>query len=63
MGDDLQTKLAEKAVNDFKISIDFYRMEYSENLRTLFNEFGYLLLARFSFGEYLDIPEIDVNNH
>ena len=59
IGSDWQVELIDRAVNDFKITIDFYRMEYSEDLRTLFNEFGYLLLCRLSYGGYLDIPIID----
>lgn len=63
IGNDSQAKLIEKIVNDFKIAIDFYRMEYSEDLRTLFNEFGYLLLCRLSYARYLDIPVIDGITH
>lgn len=32
-------------LQEFKTVIEFYRMEYSEDLLTLFNEFGYLLLC------------------
>ena len=39
-------ELISGAIREFKSVIDFYRMEYSENLILLFNDLGYLLLCR-----------------
>ncbi|MCM1253188.1 MAG: SAM-dependent methyltransferase [Clostridium sp.] len=53
MESDSRVELTEQIINKFKIAMDFYRMEYSDDLRTLFNEFGYLLLCRLSNEGYL----------
>ena len=45
-------KEKDKIVQEFKTIIDFYRMEYSDDLLALFNEFGCLLLCRLFFLGY-----------
>ena len=44
----------DKILRGFRTVIDFYRMEYSENLTVLFNETGFLLIMRLFYGGYFE---------
>ncbi|MBD5456817.1 MAG: N-6 DNA methylase [Lachnospiraceae bacterium] len=44
----------DKILRGFRTVIDFYRMEYSENLTVLFNETGFLLIIRLFYGGYFE---------
>lgn len=50
----LKEKEGRKIVQEFQELTDHYRMEYSDDLPALFNEFGYLLICRLSGMGYFD---------
>ena len=44
----------DKILRIFRTVIDFYRMEYSENLNVLFNETGFYLIMRLFYGGFFE---------
>lgn len=56
-------KMEGRIQRQFKAAVDFYRMEYSDNLILLFNEFGYLLICRSVCGKQgYDLKDSDFSD-
>lgn len=51
---DSQTEKINEILHDVRTAVDFYRMEYSENLTILFNDTGFLLIVYLLYEGYFE---------